>query len=339
MLDLAPGLDVLEIGCGWGGFALMAARDYGCRVTAITLSRSAVRLRPRARGGRRPRRADRCPPAGLPRRRSAHYDRIASTEMFEAIGERYWPRFFSVLGDRLKAGGVAALQIITIDERRFKPTRTQPDFIQTYIFPGGMLPSLQAFRGEAVRQWVRPERRIHVRSSPTPELSRLGEPGFRRRGTRSRRSGSTSASRGCGSTTSPTARPVSAPDRSTSANSVWCGPERRRTRACRETRALDSGALRGAGFRSRDADHPRLCLPADFLRRDHGPGTDSGRRGAAARPRPRRLDRSSGRHRQRPLAAALGPAQAVDRRRRHPCRASPCSSFSSRRRTSAPATC
>ncbi|MBL8659949.1 MAG: class I SAM-dependent methyltransferase [Rhodospirillales bacterium] len=148
LLGLTPGLRLLEIGCGWGAFALMAARDYGCRVTAITLSRAQHRYtRARIRD------------AGLDdlidvrlqdyRDVDGRYDRIASTEMFEAIGERYWPRFFDVLQARLEPGGIAALQIITVDQRRFEAYRRRPDFIQKYIFPGGMLPSPPAFRREA----------------------------------------------------------------------------------------------------------------------------------------------------------------------------------------------
>lgn len=154
LLGLRPGLSVLEIGCGWGAFAVMAARDYGCQVTAVTLSQAQHDF---AR--------DRVRDAGLEqqidirlqdyRDVEGRYDRIASTEMFEAVGERYWPRFFSVLGDRLMAGGSAALQIITIDDQRFKSYRKQADFIQKYIFPGGMLPSVSAFRREANRAGFR----------------------------------------------------------------------------------------------------------------------------------------------------------------------------------------
>jgi cyclopropane-fatty-acyl-phospholipid synthase len=151
LLDLRPDHHVLEIGCGWGGFALMAAREHGCKVTAITLSRAQhdhARERVRA--------------AGLEQRIDVRlqdyrdvdgrYDRIASTEMFEAIGEQYWPLFFKILRRRLRDGGVAALQLITIDEKRFETYRRKPDFIQQCIFPGGMLPSPSAFRRNAARQ-------------------------------------------------------------------------------------------------------------------------------------------------------------------------------------------
>ncbi len=140
MLDLRPGLTVLEIGCGWAGFAMYAAREHGCRVTGITLSREQFAHATRA-----------VRDAGLDglvdiqlvdyRDVEGKFDRIASIEMFEAVGEAHWPTFFAVVRERLEPGGIAALQIITIDERRFESYRRNPDFIQLYIFPGGMLPS------------------------------------------------------------------------------------------------------------------------------------------------------------------------------------------------------
>jgi len=131
---------VLEIGCGWGGFAEVAARDYGAHVHGITLSTEQLAY---AR--------NRAAEAGLADRVTfelrdyrdveGRYDAIASIEMFEAVGEKYWPAFFTTLGDRLKEGGRAALQIITIDADSFDDYRRHPDFIQRYIFPGGMLPT------------------------------------------------------------------------------------------------------------------------------------------------------------------------------------------------------
>ena len=147
-LGLRPGHRVLEIGCGWGGFAIMAARDYGCRVVAITLSRA-----------QRDYAEDQVRAAGLGDRVEirlqdyrdvqGRFDRVASTEMFEAVGERYWPLFFRLLRERLDDGGIAALQVITIDEKRFATYRQRPDFIQKYIFPGGMLPSPTALCRQA----------------------------------------------------------------------------------------------------------------------------------------------------------------------------------------------
>ena len=149
-LGLRAGLHLLEIGCGWGGFALMAARDYGCRVTAITLSKEQLRYaneRVRAAGL-----SDRVEVRLQDYRDVAgQFDRIASIEMFEAVGEEHWPLFFDTVRERLKPGGVAGLQIITIEDDRFEQYRQGADFIQRYIFPGGMLPSPSALTREVDR--------------------------------------------------------------------------------------------------------------------------------------------------------------------------------------------
>ncbi len=140
LLDLGPGHHVLEIGCGWGGFAEFAVKECQCRVTAVTVSREQF-------DHARKRIFD----AGLGDRVEirlqdyrdveGRFDRIASIEMFEAVGESHWPVFFRSLRDRLAPGGTAALQIITIADDRFESYRGGADFIQRYIFPGGMLPS------------------------------------------------------------------------------------------------------------------------------------------------------------------------------------------------------
>jgi cyclopropane-fatty-acyl-phospholipid synthase len=131
---------VLEIGCGWGGFAEFVARTIGCRVTGLTISREQHDFA-----------AARMQKAGLGdkvdiklqdyRDETGKYDRIASIEMFEAVGEKYWPVFFGKVKDCLKAGGTAGMQIITINEQAFSTYRKRPDFIQRYVFPGGMLPT------------------------------------------------------------------------------------------------------------------------------------------------------------------------------------------------------
>ena len=136
----APGGRVLEIGCGWGGFAEYAIRERGLRVTGLTLSRE---QRDYAR--------KRLFEAGLAdradivlrdyREERGAYDAVASIEMIEAVGEKYWPVFFSTLRERLRPGGVAALQAITISDWLFPQYRSSTDFIQRYIFPGGLLPS------------------------------------------------------------------------------------------------------------------------------------------------------------------------------------------------------
>lgn len=146
-----PGDHILEIGCGWGALAEIAAREYGCRVTGITLSREQLRYAEQriARAGL----ADRVR-LELRDYRDVRdrYDHIVSIEMIEAVGERYWPAFFATVAGALAPGGKACLQAITIDDRRFDSYRSGTDFIQQYIFPGGMLPSPSRFRAEAARQ-------------------------------------------------------------------------------------------------------------------------------------------------------------------------------------------
>ncbi len=140
-LELVPDQRVLEIGCGWGGFAEYAAGERGAQVTAITVSQAQHDFARR-----------RIFEAGLAERvdvrlqdyrdTTGRFDAVASIEMFEAVGERYWPRFFATVSDRLGEAGRAALQIITIDDAHFAQYRRSADYIQRYIFPGGMLPSL-----------------------------------------------------------------------------------------------------------------------------------------------------------------------------------------------------
>lgn len=149
-LDLAPGAHLLEIGCGWGGFAEYAAAERGLRVTGLTISRAQfdhAQARIRAAGL-----SDRVDIRLQDYRDVAgRYDGIASIEMFEAVGEAWWPTYFDVLAARLKPGARACLQIITVQERRFEIYRKSPDFIQKYIFPGGMLPPPSALARESAR--------------------------------------------------------------------------------------------------------------------------------------------------------------------------------------------
>lgn len=140
LLDLAHGVEVLEIGCGWGGLAERILDHSSCRVTGITLSeRQLAYARQRLRTKTLQSRAD----LRLEdyRDTAGSFDRIVSIEMLEAVGEAFWPDYFTLLKERLRPGGVAVLQVITIDDRRFETYRRRPDFIQKYIFPGGFLPS------------------------------------------------------------------------------------------------------------------------------------------------------------------------------------------------------
>ena len=142
--SIQPGDHVLEIGCGWGGFALYAARELDCRVTALTLSheQAAWARRTAAAAGLADRIEIRLEDY---RHATGTFDRIVSIEMFEAVGEAYWRDYFAALRGRLRPGGTAALQVITIDDARFDAYRRRPDFIQLRVFPGGMLPSPTAF--------------------------------------------------------------------------------------------------------------------------------------------------------------------------------------------------
>jgi cyclopropane-fatty-acyl-phospholipid synthase len=143
-LDLKAGHRVLEIGCGWGGFAEFTAANYGCHVTGITLSQEQQRFAEArvARAGLK----DKVEIALTDYRDVAGpFDRIASIEMFEAVGEAHWQTFFHKVRDLLAPGGLAALQVILIEEERFDLYRRSADFIQRYVFPGGMLPSPRAF--------------------------------------------------------------------------------------------------------------------------------------------------------------------------------------------------
>jgi len=142
-LGLSPGARVLEIGCGWGGFAETAARA-GHHVTGISLSDAQTAYaRARLAAARLATRAD----LRLQDYRDVRgqFDGIASIEMFEAVGERYWPGYFRAVHDALAPGARACIQTITIAEDRFERYRTQSDFIQQYIFPGGMLASPARF--------------------------------------------------------------------------------------------------------------------------------------------------------------------------------------------------
>jgi cyclopropane-fatty-acyl-phospholipid synthase len=147
-LGLEPGQHLLEIGCGWGGLAEIAARDYGVHVTGLTLS---AEQKAYADG--------RLAHAGLAERVhialtdyrdvAGRFDGVASVEMVEAVGEEYWPAYLHAIARVLKPGGRAALQLISIRDDLFDHYAANADFIQTYIFPGGMLVGESRFRALA----------------------------------------------------------------------------------------------------------------------------------------------------------------------------------------------
>ncbi|CRL14117.1 SAM-dependent methyltransferase [Phaeobacter italicus] len=144
-MGVKPGDHVLEVGCGWGGFAEYAARERGLRVTGLTISEEQLKF---AR--------ERIDKAGLSgqvelrmqdyRDCKGEFDGIASIEMFEAVGEKYWPAYFKMIRDRLRPGARATLQIITVGDHRWEVYKRGVDFIQKHIFPGGMLPAPKILR-------------------------------------------------------------------------------------------------------------------------------------------------------------------------------------------------
>lgn len=144
-MGVKPGDHVLEVGCGWGGFAEYAARERGLRVTGLTISEEQLKF---AR--------ERIEKAGLSgqvelrmqdyRDCKGEFDGIASIEMFEAVGEKYWPAYFKMIRDRLRPGARATLQIITVGDHRWEVYKRGVDFIQKHIFPGGMLPAPKILR-------------------------------------------------------------------------------------------------------------------------------------------------------------------------------------------------
>lgn len=170
-MGATAGDHVLEIGCGWGGFAEYAAGQRGLRVTCLTISEEQFKYA-----------QERIEKAGLSelvtfklqdyRDENGLYDGIASIEMFEAVGERYWPVYFDTVHDRLKPGAQATLQIITVGDERFETYRRDVDFIQKYIFPGGMLPSPAALRAQVERAGLLVRQSIEFGESYSQTLRR-----------------------------------------------------------------------------------------------------------------------------------------------------------------------
>lgn len=149
-LELKPTDHVVEIGTGWGGFALHAAQHYGCRVTTTTISREQHALA-----------SKRIAQAGLADRVQVlrkdyrdiegQYDKLVSIEMVEAIGAEYLDTYFTQLGRLLKPDGLALLQAITIEDHRYRQALKSVDFIKRFVFPGSFIPSIQAMLAAKTR--------------------------------------------------------------------------------------------------------------------------------------------------------------------------------------------
>lgn len=155
-LAIPEGARILEIGCGWGGFAEVATLEAGANLRGLTLSPAQLQWaqqRARDKGF-----ADKAEFVLRDYRDEREkFDFIVSIEMFEAVGKRYWPAYFKQVRDLLKPGGRAVIQVITIDDALFARYVRGTDFIQRYVFPGGMLPSPSVFREQARRAGLRVE--------------------------------------------------------------------------------------------------------------------------------------------------------------------------------------
>lgn len=143
--SIKKGDNILEIGCGWGGFSEFLAKNYDCQITALTISREQFKFT-----------TERMEKANLTskvkvvfcdyRNIKGQFDKVLSIEMFEAVGREYWKTFFEKIRTILKPNGNVGLQLITIDDKIYNVYKNNPDFIQKYIFPGGMLPSVEVLK-------------------------------------------------------------------------------------------------------------------------------------------------------------------------------------------------
>jgi cyclopropane-fatty-acyl-phospholipid synthase len=178
-VGLSSGSHVLEIGCGWGGFAETAVRGYDSNVVGLTLSGEQQRYA-----------QDKLRTAGLSVKTDIRlqdyrdvvgtFDAVVSIEMFEAVGQENWTTYFNKVQSLLRPGGKAGIQVITIDDSRFEAYRNRPDFIQKYIFPGGMLPSPERFEEKARSAGLEVENR-HFFGTSYAETLRLWNQKFQTR--------------------------------------------------------------------------------------------------------------------------------------------------------------
>lgn len=173
-MGVQPGDHVLEIGCGWGGFAEYAAKERGLKVTGLTISKEQLEY-----AQKRIKRNGLSDKVNLKlqdyRDETGVYDGVASIEMFEAVGEKYWPVYFDKIKQCLKPGKQATLQIITIQDARWEVYRKSVDFIQKYIFPGGMLPSPSVLRKEVHKAGLSVQHSIEFGKSYSQTLRRWFE--------------------------------------------------------------------------------------------------------------------------------------------------------------------
>lgn len=155
-VGITKGASVLEIGCGWGGMAETVAKDYHAELYGITLSAEQLKF---AQGRLKRQKLDNLATLHFEDYRDTRgqFDHIVSIEMIEAVGEEHWPTYFQTVHDRLKPGGTAAIQAITIDERDFAGYKAHPDFIQRYIFPGGMLLTKSAMKEQGEKAGLKLE--------------------------------------------------------------------------------------------------------------------------------------------------------------------------------------
>lgn len=170
-MGVKPGDHVLEIGCGWGGFAEYAAKERGLKVTGLTISKEQLLYaRKRIKNNGLEDKVD----LKLQdyRDETGVYDGVASIEMFEAVGQKYWPIYFETIKHCLKPGKQATLQIITVHDARWDVYRKSVDFIQKYIFPGGMLPSPTVLRQEVTKAGLRVHHSIEFGKSYSKTLRR-----------------------------------------------------------------------------------------------------------------------------------------------------------------------
>ena len=144
LVSVKDGDNILEIGCGWGGFSEFLGKEYDCNITAITISKEQYNFaKKRIKNAHLENKIDIkfCDYRNI----DGKFDKVLSIEMFEAVGKEYWNNFFSKIRKVLNPDGKVGLQLITIDDKIYEVYKNNPDFIQKYIFPGGMLPSLKKF--------------------------------------------------------------------------------------------------------------------------------------------------------------------------------------------------